>query len=367
MDPATLPEPVQTMIFVHLKTADILSLSTISKDWYNAIAKSPLCMRRLTIFYNQKNCENDIECLLASKRDYIRIDIKEGEKDTCEKIVSNQKRIASILKKFTQTVTSINTTMDIADVGELPKLRSLKVPNCYSLLKEKLLDLSWTGLIQANKAYIEKLQIACKMNIHALSLFKDFLKNMPNLKSLSLSQNIFNTPVDGQYEFPKLEYLNLRFVTLKFNHIEFIVSKIPNLRTLSIEGCYDWRNDLQTGRVLPINETVTKLLADNLFISDHISSFKAVKHVDLDYLDLETYEAIVACPSVQTVDFSMFDRGYCWHLIKLIRKRPNIKFFTMGMEVGDPENEDYFRDPDEEDEYGSDYDEEMEDEDCLVS
>lgn len=72
------PQQICEKIFENLSHFDLLSASLVSSDWYDFIAKTPCCMRKLKLtfsFKTSKNLSPEMkQILIESKRKYENID-----------------------------------------------------------------------------------------------------------------------------------------------------------------------------------------------------------------------------------------------------------------------------------------------------
>lgn len=263
------PPEVSINIFKMLSGDNLLTASVVSKDWYELIAHSRDCMRKIKVSFKRSNSQShtfDTICLLSrSTRRYENLDIFE-----CKNVQGLFQQTRKEWKSVKIARTTFNNMKKILDflegiensVEELI-LHEVQVKNCFN--SGAVRELTFPKLKTLHAKHVQKELfneafegIRCLKAFELCSFGQSFaslqavmniLKTNLNLKVLKISGSVFDKIMyhhDAVKEFRfKLDMLtinNLYCVSpyhdmIQKNLVLFLNSQKDSLRTLSFG---DW-------------------------------------------------------------------------------------------------------------------------------
>lgn len=215
MDPIELPVEVSEMIFLHLKGTELLEASFVSRDWYNFIGSSSVCMKKLTLALrgDWRDFTEDKK-LLMNGREYQNALISYGSEvlNFIYDVVKSRKKMKTLricntrfpttsdffelLENFEQIEHIDLTAVKIEIHEELPidnkfkQLKSLKIFLCEdkvgaSILKNcsEVETLIWevsVGSCESSNSIVDSLK--CQLNLKKLSVCPKVFNCIPAVK-----------------------------------------------------------------------------------------------------------------------------------------------------------------------------------------
>lgn len=318
---ALLPVHIQDTIFSHLDEKDFLNLSEVSKVWYKIIANSPIAMNELTIYYNDKTKFNDISCLFVSERKYRNI-VTEPNSRIVKHQEADESRIRDIIQTFANSVTKIETPVDLKDIGILPKLHSLYL----SFVKKGSTTtgvIHANGLLQSNMKHLEFLLITHFLDKASLKLYKKFLGQMQNLRQLYSPASVLSKISENPFNLPKLHELMIFAKNdVAYDALDFVLTKLPSLTKLYCSKVYG------PGKpTLPVNNTIIKLVVDAEFATCYLSSFVKLEILTLVELNKLALNEIFTNPmQIKHVNFGHMNSDVKTSQRVQMFNHPKIKF-----------------------------------------
>ncbi|KAL7050891.1 hypothetical protein ACKWTF_004258 [Chironomus riparius] len=216
---SALPEEIFNEIGSYLNGKDVLNSTLVCKGWNQMIGQSNECMKKITAKYTNYNYKIDLSTLLTSERKYQNIKI--GFKLSQYMDFHVELNIKAILKKFSNTIITLETTHDIWDVCDLPRLRELdfvSTSNIHPYYRRYLKYFESNGLIE-KCPQIKKLSIKSPdmLDEKSLMIAQLAFRNMQNLKSLTVNEPEFIQISECCF---RLEEINLKMYSTDMNFLK---------------------------------------------------------------------------------------------------------------------------------------------------
>jgi hypothetical protein len=329
---SALPEEVFNEIASYLNGKDVLNSSLVCKRWNQLINQSYECMKKITAKYTNYNYKIDLTTLLSSERKYQNIKI--GFKLSQYIDYPVEQNIKGILKKFSNSIVTLETTHDIRDICELPRLRELHFvsSNFQYYYRRHSKYFESLGLLE-KCTQIKKLCIQSPdmLDDGSLDIIQKAFTKMQNLKSLTVNEpkiveiteccfrleeiSLKTYETDAEISFLKAHQSTLKVIKLldhvPLEDIAVILSEFPKLHTLHIKSLdfYYSFNNVD----FPQNESIK-----NFIISDYISGtsgkfpnmlvkLKKLEHLKVRDLSWETISATPHCSALKTIEHKGWD------------------------------------------------------------
>ncbi|XP_070491003.1 uncharacterized protein [Chironomus tepperi] len=333
---SALPDEIQTEVFRCLDLQGLLTATQVCRLWNHIIGKSKLCMEKITLICTPININFEFNSIMHSNRDYRRIKIYfkpnyQKEKDST---------IRAVLRKFSKSITFVETTNDLLRICDLPKLKELRIVDHLYKTRRYSYLLCAHGLV-ANLTSITKLSVqSIYMDDKSSRILDKALKQMNNLKSLSVNHiNFLKHFKAGNYKFkledftyfeyrypvppmgPLFEFLlsnksslkNIRCDPSTFDDASFFLSNFPNLKTLYFHGLTVMSTNHDTDLIMnfPVNRSIKRLFVGLYYFKNHtkdnfismLPSLKNLQELKICVLFPELIPAIFACPTLKLVRY----------------------------------------------------------------
>jgi hypothetical protein len=304
-----LPQDVLDVVFGYLPVKDLLKLSMASWRWYNTIGNAE-CMKRIKIAYGHyESMEEETESLLKSNRQYQNVYIMRSCDSDARLAVEKEMKI--ILKKFANSIKSIETEVDCQRIGDLPKLKRLVFTSNSSAYS--------TGLFSKLELLDELQVMYCDEKV--LTRLSTILPSLSNLKVLDVASNVFNGS-NCNFGLRKLACTICN--TNNHNFIKFLKSQSETLEDLSIYICHNsiedvlptiltmpnlkklsfsYHNILNISQSLPINNSITHLTLSSTNLYLIMPFLKNLQVVAVSTLIKKFLETLASCPSISIIKY----------------------------------------------------------------
>jgi len=326
------PEEICDEIFSYLNARDIKKASLLSKNWYNTIGRSKICMKKLR-FAPKSFMRNDY--ILNSSRQYQKMKLLVSHTRMKEN-TKYLRLMRDIVSKFSESLVNLHVSHDLKLRVDLPKLTILKFHNDSS----KTVSLIASNGLLTKTSKLMKLTVNSKtLDNKSIKFLKEFLTGSTCLKfletrdlrfmkeinpsqlNLSLEEfHLMKDYNDGRDrgivgEFFKTQAPSLETVEYDFaqDSVAFFMSNLPKLQTLilhtDILGLIILNNATP---VYPVNETITKLtvrLEFNVFLHpfrdrhliEIISKLENLQEFEIDALTPELLQVLFNCRFLKIV------------------------------------------------------------------
>ncbi|KAL7048534.1 hypothetical protein ACKWTF_003377 [Chironomus riparius] len=342
MDPLQiLHEELREEILSYLVVRDIKQASLVSKDWYNIIGKSKLCMEKLCI--KKYGGFETYESILNSNRQYQKLTLLSNQSEL-KKNTKFLRVLRYIVEKFSESLQFLRISQDLKLKVNLTKLKELQFDlerHYYGYFVNLITS---NGIITKAK-HLKKLSIKYEnLDDKSLKYIKDALKKNESLKVLEIKDiNIIRELNQDDMKF-KLDEIHLNRFPIKHKstiqqflstqmsslqviqspfdkqHFIYSITKFPKLHTLIlIPSWYEYndynRNEepLSDGSfIYPHNGQITKLIfhadlyfdkTQTLFLSTIISKLPNLKEIQKCYLTPNFLPLLSNCPSLKVVKY----------------------------------------------------------------
>lgn len=353
---SALPEDVINEIAIYLDGKDVLESSTVCKSWYQKIGLSSECMKKITAKYTNSNHQKAFNILLTSNRKYHNIKIGFQRNQSIN--ADLDQNIRAILKKFSETIVSLEISHDFQDICAFPRLKELQFKNLYYQYYCKNSNYFYSNGFLKKCNNIKKLSIISpeKLDDDSLNIVLNALMNMKNLKSLTVNQLKIIDNLQNHENCFKLEELNVEsnnrylqnnhFAAINFmkNHqltlntiklyrinfmdLKLIFSEFPKLHTLHIE---DVRHTNQVIK-FPKNSTISNLII-TMYMTDNnprlaflLLNLKKLKHLKLYDISWKTICISTNCEMLKTVEYKTLNKDVSEEQKSRIKRHPVIDF-----------------------------------------
>ncbi|CRL06401.1 CLUMA_CG019181, isoform A [Clunio marinus] len=268
------PSEITAKIFNYLDAKDILAASEVSKSWYNFIADSSHCLRKVKLNFNPmmirdgEGIDNWVSIMENNQRSYENIDIT-GIFFRNVMQALDMMKTSTRWKKMDMESSSFNSRMDysiyfneISETMEDLRMKNIRVRNNHHDAVARDLSFPKLKVLQAcmiapaiiedvfcNMTTIEKLYLSSYyLTKKAKDNIVKLLKSNTNLKDLQLSFSCFtdvmateNINEGIQFNLQKMYiagpiYDSCDYQNLKTNFIHFLSSQRESLTTLVFEA-----------------------------------------------------------------------------------------------------------------------------------
>lgn len=333
---SALPEEIQTQIFQHLNVNSLLTASEVCHQWNYIIGKSKACMEKVTLFCPPINVNFELNSIMHSIREYQRI--KVCFKPSYMKEVDSI--IRAVLKKFSKSIIFIESTNDLLRVGDLPRLKELRIVDQFFKTRRYSYLLCSRGLV-ASFTSLTKLTIqSIYMDDKSSRILNNAMKEMTKLKALSVNHiDFLKNFKAGDYKFkleqftyfeyghpvPPLASLfdfllsnksslkSIRCDPVTFDDASFFLSNFPKLTCFHFHGLTVMSTNHDISQIInfPVNKSIKRLLVGMYYFKNYtkpnfinlLASLKNVQQLQVCVLFGELIPAIFACPSIKEVRY----------------------------------------------------------------
>jgi hypothetical protein len=234
-----LPEEIRDEIFSKLTVQDIKEASLVSKDWYNIIGQSKLCMEKL--YLTKYETFEVFDSILNSNRHYQNITFLA----TYSELKKNTKflRVLSdIVEKFSTSLICLKISHDLKLKVDLPKLKELQFLMWEYELNTVNLIVS-NGLITKAKNLKKLLIRYQKLDNKSLKYLKDALMENESLKIMKIfAVNIIKelNQDDMKLKLEEFYFYQFYFWIHKLQHFKSL--NVHLIRNLSHILCQAYQN-----------------------------------------------------------------------------------------------------------------------------
>ena len=329
---SALPEDAFNEIATYLNGKDVLNSSLVCKSWYQIFGQSKECMKKVAAKYTNSNRRKDLSILLKSDRKYqnIKLEFQRTYYIRDSKIEEN---IRDILKKFADTIVTLETSHDFQRICALPKLKELSLKD----------NINWNYYIKNTNYFYsnglmtkctdaKKLSVLCPMILDetSLKIVQKALTNMRYLKSLTVNQHKFFEHLEPSEchfrleeadfqsfeNIPAMNLLKTHQSTLKviklfrvnLEDIALILSAFPKLHTFHIQYITH-HNSMAID--FPQNTTIKNLTIKtfwpNVNHAKMIMKLKNLKYLKVIWLHWRTFCAASHCPLIKTIEYKVMN------------------------------------------------------------
>ncbi|KAL7049490.1 hypothetical protein ACKWTF_003720 [Chironomus riparius] len=330
---SALPEDAFNEIATYLSGKDVLNSSIVCKRWYQMFGQSKECMKKIAAKYTNYNRRKDLNILLLSNRKYqnIKLGFQRTYYIRDSKIEEN---IRSILKKFADTIVTLETSHDFQRICSLPKLKELEFNNTNWNYYTKNANYFYSNGLMTKCTDVKKLSIVSPIAIDEISIkiVQKALTNMRNLKLLTVNQlKLFEYLDLSECHFrleeadfqsfetvPGMNILQNQQSTLKviklnrvhLDEIVLILSAFPKLHTFHIRhGVFNNIRAIDFPQNTSIKNFIMSAYWTNINHARMIMKLKNLKHLKVYSLYWRTFCAASHCPEIKTIEYQNMDNN----------------------------------------------------------
>jgi hypothetical protein len=286
-------------------------------------------MKKIAAKYTNSNRRKDLNLLLMSDRKYqnIKIEFQRTYYIRDSKIEEN---IRDILKKFADTIVTLETSHDFQRICALPKLKELQFKNFNRNYYSKNINYFYSNGLMTKYTDVKKLSILSPMTIDetSLKIVQKALTNMRYLKSLTVNQlKIFENLEQCHFRLEEADfqsYENISVMNFLKNHqstlkvikldrinledIVVILSSFPKLHSFYIRhAVFNSFNET----AFPQNTTIKKLIITAFWTNGNhakmIKNLKNLKHLKVSWLYWRTFCGASYSKGIKTVEYQTMD------------------------------------------------------------
>lgn len=358
MDPLQIfSEVTCEEILSYLSVKDLMNLSLVNKRYYDFIAKSTRCMKRVKIYLNIFNIKNDdynaIQIVNDSKRNYVNIELYDFSFDIINSLILNprfktikMKRVllydAEEYEKFFSRICSTIEELKLERYNDIHRANTdislnIDFPKLHHLELHYMPHFFYQTFSQCST--LRELKITGKRDPQ----FYNILRLNPHLKKLAIVtnniSNFFEEDVTKFIEF-KLLYFEARDIynltrTCIDNFKRFLESQINSLEEIDLG---DWIDSDIVAKIFHMPRLKTLTFKGFHNVEEHINMseinfHQSKKITTLNLIDtfskFEILQAFVrACPNVCQLKLYSLKMDA---LIFLSRTLPNLK--TLSVDI----------------------------------
>ncbi|KAL7049491.1 hypothetical protein ACKWTF_003721 [Chironomus riparius] len=358
---SALPEDIFTEVSTNLSAKDVLTASLVSKGWYEMFGQSKKCMDKISARYSNSNCKNDFSSFLKSGRMYQNLII--GFHQSRIKESGVEVNIREILKKFSKSIVTLETSHDFQRICDLPALKELTFKNFLFLRNKRFANYFTKNGLLTKSTDLKKLDIRCgELDIRSQKLLVESIKNMNKLKSLTVNQldvlqqlqatdfyfkleeldltgyrHSFWTKIDKIYDFLIIHRSSLKVVRvdkLRLEDIVFFLSEFPKLHTFHIRHISNHSKNLNVN--MPSNTALKKMIiacsvqSSNMRqkLSEMLVYCQNLKELKVHLLHIRFINVLPACTLLRKVEYCFLSKYTPPNQHEYIRNNGRIKFIS---------------------------------------
>jgi hypothetical protein len=340
MDPLSIfPEEISEYIFQYFNKDDILHASLVSKLWYRMMGRSRECMNKLRVVFIDSPATPDIKYYLASQRQYQHLLLYKDFNDVKDS-AKTLRIMRSIVNKFSESLKTLVSNVDILRASSLPKLKELTFycPNSShhgriekagltSKVKhlERLticclnIDMSSIKALQRNIVNLDRLH---SLKIGKLCLLDGMSSGSLKLKAFRLNDILYEAWIPNYVEFFSAQRPYLKFVdcTMSFEQIAFFMGNFPLLETFIARNVrydrneIDYLNSMDT-LTYPTNESIMIFGYDGFLCNGEVDNLIAIfpkliktRKYMIKYINSRIMQAIDALKGHKIVKYRKYSR-----------------------------------------------------------